>query len=66
MGTVQGAGVGLGGPRDSGNYIRMYAGPVSNYNHCLCIGWVGFLVNPFSPPPYCENTGTRTEVWYVT
>ena len=61
MGTVQGAGVGLGGPRDSGNYIRMYAGPVSNYNHCLCIGWVGFLVNPFSPPPYCENQ-VKTEI----
>ena len=66
MGTVQGAGVGLGGPRDSGNYIRMYAGPVSNYNHFLCIGWVGFLVNPFSPPPYCENRNkNRSVVRYI-
>ena len=40
----------------------MYAGPVSNYNHCLCIGWVGFLVNPFSrPPPYTVKTEIRNK-----
>ena len=62
VGTVQGAGVGLGGPRDSGNYIRMYAGPVSNCNHCLCIGWVGFLVRSLVNPFSVFSSAVKTEI----